>query len=216
MTKQVPHSRILVLAHPGSACGSADFNIGKKDAAVARQQLVAALDGWDAGILVVDNLLSDELIAQFELNAAIERALARAAALGLTAHRITGEEADLPVVVRDYIGTLQQDPRELCIEVTGAWYCPGSRIGAVMSIVGVLRSMGIDASAGSSAVEMTFEDDDEDMEMTEQEIKDWQYLIRRGIVPTGATSARSSDRPLEITDEDMVVFERVRHIWEAR
>lgn len=48
-----PNSQILVLVHPGSACGSADFNIGTKAAREARDGLCRELSNlfW-MGILV--------------------------------------------------------------------------------------------------------------------------------------------------------------------
>lgn len=53
--------RVLVLVHPGSACGSANFNIGKFEARAARDALCSELDNWRGDVLVIDGELSDEL-----------------------------------------------------------------------------------------------------------------------------------------------------------
>lgn len=52
--------RILVVVHPGSACGSADFNLGT-DAGAAREALAAEIMAWSDDMLVIDGDLSDEL-----------------------------------------------------------------------------------------------------------------------------------------------------------
>ncbi len=41
--------RVLVVVHPGSACGSANFNIGQFEARSAREELADELTRWDGG-----------------------------------------------------------------------------------------------------------------------------------------------------------------------
>jgi hypothetical protein len=53
--------KLLVIVHPGSACGSADFNLGKFEARAARDTLRGAIEDWEGGVIVIDGELSDEL-----------------------------------------------------------------------------------------------------------------------------------------------------------
>ena len=54
--------KILVVVHPGSLCGSADFNVGVDAAAKARQALIHEIQrATGAGVIVIDGDLSDEL-----------------------------------------------------------------------------------------------------------------------------------------------------------
>lgn len=50
----------MVLVHPGSACGSADFNLGD-GAAELRNALAREVMEWEHDLLVIDGELSDEL-----------------------------------------------------------------------------------------------------------------------------------------------------------
>ena len=68
---------ILVLVHPGSACGSADMNLGKFEARAARAELAYELDYWHGTLLVIDGELSDELPWYPQLDRAITECLAR-------------------------------------------------------------------------------------------------------------------------------------------
>lgn len=69
---------VLVLVHPGSACGSADFNLGSSEASDARSRLANDLALWHGDIIVMDGFLSDEIATHPALDEAIQDALRRA------------------------------------------------------------------------------------------------------------------------------------------
>jgi hypothetical protein len=65
--------RILVVVHPGSACGSADFNLGT-EAGPAREALAVEIMTWPHAMLVVDGDLNDEIEHYAMLAIALENA----------------------------------------------------------------------------------------------------------------------------------------------
>lgn len=66
-------SSIMIVVHPGSACGSADFNLGK-DAPAMRGALAREISAWRDDIMIVDGVLSDELPHYALLDVAIVNA----------------------------------------------------------------------------------------------------------------------------------------------
>lgn len=64
---------MLVVVHPGSACGSADFNLGLIEGSRVRERLARTILGWTDEIVVVDNDLSDELETYAMLGLAIAK-----------------------------------------------------------------------------------------------------------------------------------------------
>lgn len=118
----VQRKRMLVVVHPGSACGSADFNLGKYDGPVARDFLARDITGWNGSILVVDSELSDELPQNEHLNAAIASALARAKAGNQIAGRVHGDPMAQPRWVQQVTNFVKNlNPAEWLMELTGAW-----------------------------------------------------------------------------------------------
>lgn len=55
------NTEILVIVHPGSACGSAEMNLGKDNAQVQRLDMQQLIEGWEGGVVIIDGTLSDEL-----------------------------------------------------------------------------------------------------------------------------------------------------------
>lgn len=97
-------SRVLVVVHPGSCCGSATALLGSSLASACRKDLVQELDEWTGDLLVMDGFLSDELPDYPALDQAIKRALDRAPnALRVFACDNEGEHftALLPHFIRD-------------------------------------------------------------------------------------------------------------------
>lgn len=70
-------NRVLIIVHPGSACGSADFNLGI-EAAALRDAMAEEVARWDGDIHIIDGELSDELHHYARLGLAIECAIERA------------------------------------------------------------------------------------------------------------------------------------------
>ena len=63
---------VLVVIHPGSACGSADFTLGHIEGAEARHALCKTIHGWLGPCIVIDNDLSSELSVYAQIGLAID------------------------------------------------------------------------------------------------------------------------------------------------
>lgn len=144
---------MLVVVHPGSACGSADFNLGRVDARAARDALVSEIVAWSGPVVVVDGVLSDELQGQ-ALGKAIEDAIGRAEAAGHPVLRVfacDGETEDWPAVVSAALDGMGL-PRDIQAVVTGAWYFEDGSSGCVNAVYDLVTSRGGTAEVGWSAV----------------------------------------------------------------
>jgi hypothetical protein len=78
----------LILAHPGSMCGSARMQLGRLEADAGRAGVLERVRSHDGPLFVIDGALSDELSASE--NALIEAALSRSEAAGHPAGRLWG------------------------------------------------------------------------------------------------------------------------------
>jgi hypothetical protein len=117
--------KILVVVHPGSVCGSADFNLGVDAGAKARQALIREIQGaTGAGVIVIDGDLSDELALEkyAKLDSAIIRGLERASNQGLISTRVLGHDPDQVDRIREAVEGLSPADRAREFVVTGAWY----------------------------------------------------------------------------------------------
>lgn len=148
-----PAAQVLILVHPGSACGSADFNLGTLEAQCARQSLVRELDGWRGAIVVMDGDLSDELERYPVLDLAIDQALNRARRAGLLAERHDAQDPGQIECAARLAASLQATARSHQFTVTGAWVEPGNG-GCVGSVVERLRNLGCHAVVGKGAVSL--------------------------------------------------------------
>jgi hypothetical protein len=134
--KPVPEQPVvplLVLTHPGSACGSADNLLGRYDARASRDGLIIELNHWTGHILVVDGELSDEIPMYMTYSRALEGALHRAKNAGLIAGRIFACDnltPNWPPKVAKAVKAMKLQP-DNPIVVTGAWHCPGENFGCV-------------------------------------------------------------------------------------
>lgn len=171
---------LLVLVHPGSACGSANFNIGKLDAGAAREALISTLQSWQGGILVIDGELSDELPFYPSLDRAIKNALSSAVEHGQISRRVEGDDPDQMDRIREFVQEMPELQRSAHFEVTGAWYHPEDGGGCVGSVLKELERMGCRATLSDSAVTMDFEVDDEDLEMSESNVARISSAKKRG------------------------------------
>lgn len=148
---------LLIVVHPGSCCGSADFNCGDEAAEAARNILAEDLDGWTGALAVIDGELSSDLRQRRYrgLGSAMERALERAAGAGVPTIRIQGDHEDefnqvsAALSLSDSLGLASGAWK---VEVTGAWYDPTGDEGCVNSVVEALASVGVSATVRSSAV----------------------------------------------------------------
>jgi hypothetical protein len=142
--------KIVCLVHPGSACGSADFNIGRNEAQTARDDLSNELEMWDGGVIVIDGYLSDELPAFPKFNRSIMSALERAKGKGQIAMRLQGED---PAQVECIHAFITADPvrKAWAYTVGGAWLYPNGE-GCVGSVVDTLRKLGCTAHPSAFAL----------------------------------------------------------------
>lgn len=158
------HETILVLVHPGSACGSADANLGRLEAGAARNGLIWELDHWEGGLLVIDGDFSDELPGRPLLACAIEQCLRRASDCGAFSRRVVGNDPDQVARARECVQELVRGGRTaagLSFIVTGAWYDPSDGSGCVGSVVQELKRLGCSATVSEHAVCVEEETDEE-------------------------------------------------------
>lgn len=152
---------ILVLVHPGSACGSANYNLGRTEARCARESLVHCLDDHAGGLIVIDGDFSDELPDYPDLNQAIHKAIQRATDAGQVALRVMGDDGQDFNQTRAIASVLEAHPdlKSHPFIVTGAWYEaptpddtePGGCVGSVLT---ALATLGVRAHVDESAVEI--------------------------------------------------------------
>lgn len=130
--------KILILVHPGSLCGSANFNLGQQDARVVRKLVIEDLQCWRGSVLVLDGELSDELGDYPALQASIDDVVARAAGFG---QRI---QADDPDHAQLAVAFLQQQEvaGDVPISLTGAWYDPTGASGCINATRDALAGAG--------------------------------------------------------------------------
>jgi len=144
--------RVLVVVHPGSACGSATYNLGRTEAQSARGELADELTRWDGGVVVVDGELSDELPYYPHLANAIDGALARAAAAGHLSVRLEGDDPDQVAVIEALAAEQNWKERGVTCAVTGAWFHPKDGSGCVGGVHKALLALGIGAEVSNHAV----------------------------------------------------------------
>jgi hypothetical protein len=133
--------RLMVLVHPGSACGSADFNLGKSMANAGRDGLINDLNAWNDALLVLDGTLSDELDGYPALNSAINSAIARC-----SGQRIFADDDQTFDWVRKSVRKMMEmgvkKPSE--VVVTGIWYWPNDEAGCVNAVYDALVTVGVE------------------------------------------------------------------------
>jgi hypothetical protein len=142
---------ILVIVHPGSACGSADFQIGKYDAEAARDGLRHQLDRWNGGVIVLEGEFDDELSDSWysHLGESLSAVLARAKASGQVSLKRKASDPDQVSVIKNILkeSTCSSDR----FVVTGAWaYADGT--GCVYSVLEALNSIGLNAEVSDMAL----------------------------------------------------------------
>lgn len=155
-------TKVLVVVHPGSLCGSANFTLGKTEARAVRDAVAGDLDGWQGSVLVLDGALSDELPDYPVFLSRLEAAVGRGqeAGFGLRV------EADDPIHGEVAVRTLREQgvPLDAEICLTGAWYEPDGSSGCVTWARDCLVSAGFSRVSvlDSAACESEVPDDDEE------------------------------------------------------
>jgi len=152
-------NKILVLVHPGSACGSATSNIGRQSANEARDGLCHELRTWTGGVIVLDGELSDELPSYPELQSQIDAAVQRAASAGQVSIRRMADDPDQVDEIKRIINEL--GTHTAAYVVTGAWYQSNDGGGCVGSVLDALRGAGSDAELSDYAIDIDCEQEEE-------------------------------------------------------
>lgn len=160
--------KILVLVHPGSACGSATFNLGNDEARRARSELTHELNAWTGGVIVIDGELSDELEGWPIYANAIEGALERARQAGHVSVRLDGHDPAHLARIREFVRREPELSHAADFTVSGAWYHPEDETGCVGTTVSALRALGCRAQVSDAAVCMPSEEDAVDLDVTDE------------------------------------------------
>lgn len=137
---QDPPAPILVLVHPDSACGSADFNLGDEEADRARQGLSQELYAWKGGVIVILGDDAGELRSYGLYARAIKAALDFAKADRRISLRLRGPDPQQMAVITRTVKKLALRP-ETQFVVTGAWTSAGDS-GCVNSVEQALKAAG--------------------------------------------------------------------------
>lgn len=117
-----PKPPLLIMVHPGSACGSLNSAFGRSGGGAYRDGLVIDLNNSKGGVLVVDGELSDELPHYSEFDAAIKNALQRAEAGKFPFGRIMADDQS-----HQWVGKVIKTVRSMGyvatdkISVSGIW-----------------------------------------------------------------------------------------------
>lgn len=143
------HESILIIVHPGSACGSADFNLGD-DAPEARHALAKQIREWNGHLMVVDGALSTELDVYPQIGLAIENAIDEASLRGRRASRVLAcdfTHDEWPSVAVAHLDEHHAGGERVVL--TGAWVEPegGGCIPALAGAIGTRRTVTISPSA---------------------------------------------------------------------
>lgn len=166
---------LLIIVHPGSACGSADMNLGNDAAAALRVEMQILIENWSGAVAVIDGELSDELNNNWkrgwtDLGEAIEGALARASEAGLLSARIMGDdnsEYNQQMAVADLVRDQGLTPDATQITLTGAWI-DDEGDGCVHSVRETLEELGFSPRI-EDAMNLDFSLDGDDDDFGEDE-----------------------------------------------
>lgn len=163
---------VLVLVHPGSACGSADFNLGKSIAGAGRDGIVLDLAASSGDVVVIDGHFSDEIPHYAGLSKALDEALERARERGDLSIRILGDDSEdfnQVEAAKQVIVEHGLSPEAHAVSLTGAWFDHDGDEGCVNSVLEVFRERGFSATVLDGAMSLgdgqePDEEDDEGMD----------------------------------------------------
>lgn len=170
--------KILVIVHPDSACGSADFNLGRDNAEYQRVEMQCLIQSWEGHVMVMEGGMADELSgfrgSWQRLGEAIDQALEGAKARGHIASRITAADgSDYPqqVAIHDLVKNFELTPENAEFTLTGAWIEDDGG-GCVNSVKDELEPLGFKVSV-EDAINLDFgfdTDDDDELEQEEEPV----------------------------------------------
>lgn len=131
-------NKIMVLVHPGSACGSADFNIGISAGAM-REALAAEIQAWEHDILIVRNSLCDELKHYAVLGIVLDNAAEKPGRRVVEEHACDQTGPHWPEIVKTrFQAEWPAGPHEVLL--TGAWYDEMSENGCINAVAEMLSN----------------------------------------------------------------------------
>lgn len=169
LQKRAAVAEVLVIVHPGSACGSANDHYGSRNTANGvRDGLIYEWNAWQGGVIVIDGEFSDELPRYPALNAALSGVLARAKQRGLISIRRYGHDPDQIRVINALLKKLKIPADQVRFNVTGAWYYNDSE-GCVTSVYDAITSMGYKASISDFALTGKWDADEDEWDEDEEE-----------------------------------------------
>lgn len=154
-------NQVLILVHPGSACGSADFNLGDTLARAERSRLVGEMSDWPGGVVVIDGDTSSELDCMPMFSGAIDSLLSRAKKSGRLARRVVGLDPEQDDRVRELISELGEPALKLQFTVSGAWYHSSDGSGCVGGVHAVLSELGCKSRISEFALDLDCEREDD-------------------------------------------------------
>lgn len=118
----------LLIVHPASTCGSADFSLGPDKAARDRAGLVATIEEWRGPSVIIDNDLDAELTAYESLDIAL-----RSLNEPIRVNACATESGWIP----DAFAAIEKTGLRHFI-VTGAWHHPGDHSGCIDAITSMM------------------------------------------------------------------------------
>lgn len=137
MSTQSPLTPLLIIVHPGSLCGSADFNLGRDEAKQVRKRIQAELASWSGSVLVLHGDLSDELANYPALESAIEDSVCRASksalrfgGFGVEVDADDPDHSEIALQEMDNLGVSKDAP----ILISGAWFDPTEKSGCINAL----------------------------------------------------------------------------------
>ena len=140
---------MLIVVHPGSACGSTDFNLGLACGAQSRERLPQTLFRWDEKIIVIDGELSHELSSYPTIG--IPLLNAESAGRLSRVYACAGNPGWVADAVEFIKGKTMPNGQ---IKITGAWHDPERHSGCVNAVAQGLKNEGLAADILPCAIQV--------------------------------------------------------------
>lgn len=135
---------VLVVVHPGSACGSADFSMGLEAAALARYDLGRTIHQWNGDSIIISNEFHAETDTYAQIGLALQ-GLRDPILIDACASREGWDE--------EAFQTIRSMPADRFI-ITGAWHHPDQRSGCVDAIAAKMEEAGMDWEIATCALRL--------------------------------------------------------------
>ena len=144
---------ILVITHPGSACGSADFNLGG-DGSLSRsyrEGMTEQFNSWQGGVIVLSGEFDDELRRPKyrSFGNAIDALLSRTRAAGnVSIRKLAPDPENAKAITKLLSEPANRGSEYIC---TGAWWYGGDD-GCVGATAAAIRAMDSPAAISDTVV----------------------------------------------------------------